>query len=94
MLRSARRAETDGTLVSVSAADPLNLLGIVLPGSRVPVIPGNRILYRDGIPIAIMEGGEARFLVELEKAEEWKMRTALIRRPVPPQLRAYLGRSA
>jgi ATP-dependent helicase Lhr and Lhr-like helicase len=94
MLRSVRRTEPAGTLVSVSAADPLNLVGIVLPGSRVPVIPANRILFRDGIPIAILEAGEVRFLVELEKAAEWKARTALIRRPVPPQLRAYLGRSA
>jgi ATP-dependent helicase Lhr and Lhr-like helicase len=94
MLRTVRRTEPAGTLVSVSAADPLNLVGIVLPGSRVPVIPANRILYRDGVPIAILEAGEVRFLVELEKAAEWKAKTALIRRPVPPQLRAYLGRSA
>jgi ATP-dependent helicase Lhr and Lhr-like helicase len=94
MLRTVRRTEPAGTLVSVSAADPLNLIGIVLPGSRLPVIPANRILYRDGLPIAILETGEVRFLVELEKAAEWKARTALIRRPVPPQLRAYLGRSA
>lgn len=93
-LRAIRRKETDGTLVSVSAADPLNLMGIVLPGPRVPIIPSNRILYRDGVPIAVLEAGEQRFLVELEKAAEWKARTALIRRPTPPQLRAYLGKSA
>lgn len=94
MIRSIRRTESDGRLVSISAADPLNLVGIVLPGPRVPIIPANRILYRDGIAIAILEAGQIRFLVELEKAEEWKARTALIRRPVPPQLRAYLGKSA
>src|SRR5262249_23978186 len=94
LLRSVRRTQADGKLVSVSAADPLNLVGIVLPGARVPIIPANRILYRDGIPIAVLEAGQVRFLVELEKSSEWKARTALIRRPVPPQLRAYLGRSA
>ncbi len=94
MLRTIRKKEPDGELISVSAADPLNLLGIVLPGNRVPIIPSNRILYRDGVAIAVLEAGQARFLVELEKAEEWKARTALIRRSVPPQLRAYLGRSA
>ncbi len=94
MLRSVRRTQGDGTLVSVSAADSLNLVGIVLPGDRVPVIPSNRILYRDGVPIAILEAGQVRFLLELEKAAEWKAKTALIRRSVPPQLRAYLGRSA
>jgi ATP-dependent Lhr-like helicase len=94
VLRSVRRTQPDGALISVSAADPLNLVGIVLPGNRVPITPANRILYRDGIPIAILEAGEPRFLVELEKAAEWKARTALIHRNVPPQLRAYLGRSA
>ncbi|QQS45063.1 MAG: DEAD/DEAH box helicase [Acidobacteriota bacterium] len=94
MLRSIRKKELDGELISISAADPLNLLGIVLPDNRVPVIPSNRILFRDGIAIAVFEAGQARFLVELEKADEWKARTALIRRSVPPQLRAYLGRSA
>jgi ATP-dependent helicase Lhr and Lhr-like helicase len=93
-LRSIRRKEPDGALISVSAADPLNLVGIVLPGARVPVIPTNRILYRDGVPIAVLEAGQERYLVELEKAAEWPARKALIHRPVPPQLKAYLGRTA
>jgi len=93
-LRSIRRKEPDGALISVSAADPLNLVGIVLPGARVPVIPTNRILYRDGVPIAVLEAGQERYLVDLEKAAEWPAKKALIHRPVPPQLKAYLGRSA
>jgi ATP-dependent Lhr-like helicase len=93
-LRSIRRSPAAGTLVSVSAADPLNLLGIITTGPRVATIASNRILFQDGVPVAILEGGETRFLVELEKAAEWKARTALVRRPVPPQLRAYLGQSA
>src|SRR5262245_57666255 len=79
---------------SSRAADPLNLVGIVLPGACVPVIPTNRILYRDGVPIAVLEAGQERYLVKLEKASEWPARKALIHRPVPPQLKAYLGRSA
>jgi ATP-dependent Lhr-like helicase len=94
LLRSLRRNPADGALVSVSAADPLNLVGIVTPGPRVPTISSNRILYRDGAPIGILEGGVARFLVEMDSATEWKARNALIRRVVPPQLRAYLGQSA
>jgi len=93
-LRSIRRKEPDGALISVSAADPLNLVGIVLPGARVPAIPTNRILYRDGVPIAVLEAGQERYLVDLEKAAQWPARKALIHRPVPPQLKAYLGRSA
>jgi hypothetical protein len=40
------------------------------------------------------EAGQERYLVDLEKAAEWPARKALIHRPVPPQLKAYLGRSA
>ena len=34
-----------------SAADPLNLTGIVTPGTRVPALTNNRVLYRDGAPV-------------------------------------------
>ena len=36
-----------------SAADPLNLLGIVTPGARLAALAGNRFLLRDGVPVAI-----------------------------------------
>jgi ATP-dependent Lhr-like helicase len=94
LLRSVRRKPASGQLVSVSAADPLNLVGIVTPGGRVPPVSSNRILYRDGIPVAIREAGAVRFLESLDPAEQWSMKNALIRRSVPPQLRAYLGQPA
>jgi ATP-dependent Lhr-like helicase len=34
--------------VALNAADPLNLVGIVLPGPRVPAVRTNRVVYRDG----------------------------------------------
>lgn len=93
-LRAVRRKEKTGTLVSVSAADPLNLIGILTPGSRVPASPANRILYRDGEPIAVREAGEVRFLEDLSPAAHWQARNVLLRRPEAPRPRAYLGRSA
>jgi ATP-dependent Lhr-like helicase len=51
-LRAARRAPKDGTLVRISAADCLNLTGLVTPGDRVPALRSNRVLYRDGVPVA------------------------------------------
>jgi ATP-dependent Lhr-like helicase len=90
-LRAVRKKPRTGRLVSVSAADPLNLVGIVLPGNRVPALAGNRILYRDGVPIAVQVGGEARFLETLEPAQEWEARTALLRQGVPPAVRVYLN---
>jgi ATP-dependent Lhr-like helicase len=93
-LRAVRREPRRGTLVSVSAADPLNLVGIATPGDRLPALAGNRVLYRDGEPIAVWEGRQPRFLVELGVAERWQAQGALTRRQVSPRLKAYLGRAA
>jgi ATP-dependent Lhr-like helicase len=94
LLRSIRRKPAPGTLVSVSAADPLNLVGFVTPGSRVPPVAANRVLYSDGLPVAIREAGEVRFIGDMPSSRHWELRNALIRRSVPPQLRAYLGQPA
>ena len=93
MLRKARKTAAGGA-VSISAADPLNLVGIITPGDRVPAIAGNRVLYDDGMPIATLVGGVANYLVELDAGAQWEAKNQLVRRVVPPQLRAYLGRSA
>jgi ATP-dependent Lhr-like helicase len=47
-LRRLRRTDRTGELVRVNAADPLNLVGIVLPGARVPAVRTNWVTYRDG----------------------------------------------
>jgi ATP-dependent Lhr-like helicase len=93
LLRSIRRTEADGSMIAISAADPLNMLGILLPGPRLPHAASNRLLYRDGIPIAVLEAKEIRFLIEMDAADEWQARNALLRRRVPPKVRAYLNQS-
>ncbi|MDX1404986.1 MAG: DEAD/DEAH box helicase [Woeseiaceae bacterium] len=55
-LRNIRKRKPGGDRVAISAADPLNLLGIILPGEKVAATPSNRILFRDGIPIAQQNG--------------------------------------
>jgi ATP-dependent Lhr-like helicase len=90
-LRKARRASKTGELVSISAADPLNLVGIITPGHRVPATPKNRVLFRDGVPIAFQEGSETHFLDEELAADRWRLRRALQRQPVPRAVQAYLG---
>ncbi|HMK87505.1 MAG TPA: helicase-related protein [Steroidobacteraceae bacterium] len=87
-LREARRAPHAGRYVSLSGADPLNLLGIVTPGVRLPSLAGNRLLYLDGVPIATFAAGEVRFLEKLGPKEEWEARNALLRRHVPAALAA------
>ena len=93
-LRAVRKLPKKSVLVSVSAADPLNLVGIATPGDRIPALAGNRLLFRDGEPIALLEGREPRFLVDLDPATRWQVQSALVRRSVAPKLKAYLGRSA
>ncbi len=67
LLRSLRKAKPGGELIVLSAADPLNLLGILTPGPRIPAIWPNRILLRDGVAIAALEAGQ---IVKLETAPE------------------------
>jgi ATP-dependent Lhr-like helicase len=93
LLRSIRRTAADGSMISVSAADPLNLLGIVVPTGRLSPSASNRVLYRDGVPVALIEAKEIRFLVEMTPAEQWQARQALLRRHVPPKVRAYLNQT-
>ena len=82
-LREIRRHPLPDQLVSLSAADPLNLTGYLIPGPRVPALTGNRLLYRDGLPVATLSAGEVHFLVDLDPALRWQAQTALIRRPAP-----------
>jgi hypothetical protein len=44
----------------------LNLAGILTPGPKLAALVGNRVLYRDGIPIALLEGDSTRFLEPVE----------------------------
>ena len=95
LLRAVRREEAKGELVTVSGADPLNLVGIITPGDVVTGLATNRVLYRDGIPVAVKQGegkGE-RFLVDVTPDEEPTLKTALVRGRVAPLVRTYLGKS-
>jgi ATP-dependent Lhr-like helicase len=47
-LRRVRRQERTGEVVEIRAVDPLNLVGVLLPGPRVPAHPGERLSFRDG----------------------------------------------
>ena len=50
-VRGIRREEPSGQTVRISACDPLNLVGIITPGPRVPAVPGHHVTYRDGVPV-------------------------------------------
>ena len=78
LLRETRRRPASGAFVSISGADPLNLVGILTPGQRLAALTGNRLLYRDGLPVAVLAGGQVQFLQELAPAEEWEAHKALL----------------
>jgi ATP-dependent Lhr-like helicase len=88
-LRKMRNVPGDGSLIFLSAADPLNLVGIVTPGERIPAVASNRIGYRDGVPAVALEAGEVR---SLENGDDvgHDVRTALRRRSVPPELTVFV----
>jgi ATP-dependent Lhr-like helicase len=65
-LRALRRQDKNGEFIALSAADPLNLVGIVTPEARVAAITPNRVLFRDGLAIAALEAGQVRRLAASE----------------------------
>jgi ATP-dependent Lhr-like helicase len=89
-LRAVRKREHDGTLVSISALDPLNLVGTVLAGDKVPRIAGARILYRDGIAVATFVAGKLDWVVPTSVEEQHALRRVLLREP-EPQLHGIAG---
>jgi ATP-dependent Lhr-like helicase len=66
LLRGVRRACPTGACLAISAADPLNLVGIVTAGERVAAVARSRIVYRDGVPLAVLERGSVRTLGEMD----------------------------
>jgi ATP-dependent Lhr-like helicase len=86
LLRDIRKKAHDGAMLSLSAADPLNLIGVLTPGARLPALTGNRLLYRDGLPVAVLAAGEVKFLQELDAKEAWQAHNVLLRRHVPALL--------
>lgn len=86
LLRELKRQPPTGAWISLSAADPLNLVGILTPGAKLPALTGNRLLYRDGLPIATLAAGGVSFLGDLPTEERWAAENALRRRAVPPIL--------
>jgi ATP-dependent Lhr-like helicase len=91
LLREIRRGPHTNALVAVSGADPLNLAGILTPGPKVPSLASNRLLYRDGVPLATFVAGDVTFLEDLDPASQWQARHALLRGPQVPSLVPELG---
>jgi ATP-dependent helicase Lhr and Lhr-like helicase len=88
LLRSIRKSSPNNGLVTLSAADPLNLQGILTPGARIPAFTANRILFRKGLPIAALESREIRKLSD-EHVSDSQIENALRIGKLRPSLRPY-----
>jgi ATP-dependent Lhr-like helicase len=88
LLRSIRKSSSNGELITLSAADPLNLQGVLTPGARIPAFTTNRILFRDGLPIAALESREIRTLSD-EHIPDLQIENALRIGKLRPSLRPY-----
>ena len=92
LLRRIRRKAPSGQPIPVSAADPLNLTGILAPGPRIAKSTRSRVVYRDGVPVAAHEGGAFVQLGEYEDAVANQIERAARIGSLPPALRSYMGR--
>ncbi len=96
-LRKFKRSKEDATeqhqtdYFCVAATDPANLINFILPGRKLPRLSKNRVLYRGGVPIAVMESGEVHYLKQATAEEQWQWQQMLMKRVYPPRLRNYLG---
>jgi ATP-dependent helicase Lhr and Lhr-like helicase len=90
-LREMRRSGSDNRLITISAADPLNFTGIITPSDRIRAAQGNRIVYRNGVPIAAMEGDVLKGLAEVEPTVAAEAAAAAAGRRVPV-FSGYVGR--
>jgi ATP-dependent Lhr-like helicase len=62
-LRAARKHSPTGQTIVVSATDPLNLVGIIVPGERVPALSGKFVAFTDGA--AVLPGGPSHAIFEV-----------------------------
>jgi ATP-dependent Lhr-like helicase len=82
-LREMRRKAPSGEWVSISGADPLNLVGILTPGNKLSALTGNRVLFKDGLPMAMLSGGKVEYTSSIEPAEQWEAKKKLLRSAAP-----------
>jgi ATP-dependent helicase Lhr and Lhr-like helicase len=91
-LREIRRTPPDGSVIVLSTADPLNLTGILTTGERVRAVATNRVAWRDGIAISVMEGDYVRPLTEMQPDDALHVATALAGRRVAASS-GFVGRA-
>jgi ATP-dependent Lhr-like helicase len=91
LAREVRRTPPSGALLTISGADPLNLVGIVTGDDRVAATSSARIAWRDGIPLAVLEGDYVRPLHDYEPDAARAVASALTGRHAPAVMSGFVG---
>ncbi len=92
-LRKFSREQRPHRHFVISAADPLNLAHLLMPERSLPRLTRNRVLYRRGIPLAVLISGEISFLGEVAVEQQWNLRQMIVS-GVAPTSRNYEARPA
>ena len=83
LLRKQRNSKQVLPSVVISACDPLNLLGIILPGVRIPALHTNRLLFKNGLPLAKQLKDDIQYLQALDANTQWEANNLLTQKYNP-----------
>lgn len=83
LIRQIRKEEKNDDLIAISASDPLNLTGLITPGQKIHAKTTNRILYRNGIPVAVSIAGKINYLEQFDAKTQWEIQNKLVRLHAP-----------
>jgi len=78
---------------SLAATDPVNHLALFLPEMKLARTSRNRVLYKNGVPVAVLDGAKVKFLREIPAEHQWALEQLLRRQEINPRLRSYLANS-
>ena len=78
LIKDIRKQDKTAELTVLSSADPLNLTGIITPGDRIASSSSQRLIYRDGIPMAHGSRTKIQYLQTFDAEHQWQLRWALM----------------
>ena len=81
-LRAVRQRAHDGQRILISGSDPLNLVGTVLAGDRLPAVVSTRVLYEDGVAVAALVANKPQWLIEGDGEQQQRWKHALLRHAI------------
>jgi ATP-dependent Lhr-like helicase len=93
LLRQANGSDTSPVYNVISACDPLNLGGLIVPGVKTPASMGNRILLENGLPVARCLGDDLEEFkgISQQASSEARQRLQVLKSWPHPSMRRFAG---